>query len=203
MYVQDDLTPRAAQPADDAPSDSRRGILTKGMKLAFAAPAVLVALQGGVALAARPDSDPDNDGDGNSQGRGRAKHQPNLPGGPRGAVSVPLCRVPDVQNGNDYPSNGGSNSLTSGEVRVTRGENGNADRVWVSLRGASPNTAYDVNFVRFNDHGREDLQSLTTDGGGNVSGFTPVALSGTSTKRVGVFVLIAGGQDQFVTCFPT
>jgi hypothetical protein len=48
-----------------------------------------------------------------------------------------------------------------------------------------------------NDHGREDLGTVNTDGSGNFSGNTPNGLGGNG-NRIGTFVLIRNGQDQFV-----
>jgi hypothetical protein len=97
-------------------------------------------------------------------------------------------------SGGDFPaSNPGSDALSSGALSWTGGNNG----AFVSLRGAVANSGYDVTFERLNDHGREDLGTITTDGGGNFSGFTPNGLGGNG-QRVGTFVLNRGGQDQYV-----
>ena len=72
-------------------------------------------------------------------------------------------------------------------------------QVFVALQGAPANQGYDVQFERLNDHGREDLGTVTTDGNGNFNGMTPNGLGGNG-NRVGSFVLIRNGQDQFVSC---
>ncbi|MBO0882939.1 MAG: hypothetical protein J2P17_21900, partial [Mycobacterium sp.] len=71
------------------------------------------------------------------------------------------------------------------------------NKAFVTLRGAAANAGYDVAFERLNDHGREDLGTITTDGNGNFSGSTPNAFGGNG-QRVGTFVLNRGGQDQYV-----
>jgi hypothetical protein len=198
-------------PAADTSSDSgasRRGLLSKGVKFAVATSALLAFAPGAAAYAAHGPKnkgpsddadDPDDDQGPGNRGRGR---------GPlvrRPFYALILCPVKQV-GGNDFtPSGGspGSDPLRSGVVRVFRAQ-GTATslRIWVQLRGAAANTPYTVAFVRFNDHVRESLGTITTNANGDVTAFTPTMLSGT--VRVGVFVIINNnnGSDQFVSCVP-
>lgn len=200
--------PTADDDSEVAPS--RRGLLSKGVKFAAATSAVLALAPASVALAAhgpkvkgpKNDDDPDDDDQGpGNHGRGRGR-------GPlvrRPFYALPLCPVKQV-GGNDFtPAGGspGSDPLRSGVVRVFR-PRGTATslRVWIQLRGAAANTPYTVAFVRFNDHNRESLGTITTNDHGDITAFTPSMLSGT--VRVGVFVIINNnnGSDQFVSCVP-
>lgn len=183
------------RPAEDAnePSetDSRRGLLSKGAKLALAAPAVLLALQTGTALA-DSDSDADDQGQSHGHGKGHGHHADHA------SQAVPLCKVGDVAGGNDFtPTNGGTDPLRSGRVRVFPTADQTALRVQVSLRGAQPNTTYGVSFARFNDHVRESLGTITTDAHGHAEGFVN-NLSGL--RRIGAFVIQNGANDEFVSC---
>jgi hypothetical protein len=97
--------------------------------------------------------------------------------------------------GGDFGANdAGSDGLSFGALAINSGNR----QISVVLRGATANGSYDVQFVRFNDHGREDLGSVTTDDSGNVSATTSGTLSGD--HRVGAFVLVRSGHDQFVSC---
>lgn len=194
---------------DPEPGASRRGLLSKGVKFAAATSALLAIAPGSVAYAAhgRPktaDDDPGDDQDANDQGpgnRGRGR-------GPfvrRPFFALTLCRVNQIGSGDFSPtgSSPASDPLGSGTVRVFRPQGTSTSlRVWVQLVGAAANTPYTVAFVRFNDHGRESLGTITTGSNGNVTAFTPTMLSGT--LRVGVFVVINNnnGSDQFVSCVP-
>jgi hypothetical protein len=72
--------------------------------------------------------------------------------------------------------------------------------VFVALRGAVANAGYDVQLVRLHDDGREDLGTITTDTNGTFNGMTPNALGGSN--RVGAFVLMRAGADEYVTAWP-
>ncbi len=139
---------------------------------------------------------------------GRAPRDRPFPGFPFGQQPPPnqspqflgqrLRLIPVNQinggSGGDFPaSNPGSDALSDGQI-VWTGSNAAA---FVTLRGAVANSGYDVAFERLNDHGREDLGTITTDGGGNYSGSTPNGLGGNG-QRIGTFVLNRGGQDQYV-----
>jgi len=91
--------------------------------------------------------------------------------------------------------NAGSDNLAVGVVQW----NGGNAQVFVALQNAAANSGYDVQFERLNDHGREDLGTINTDGNGNFSGGAPNGLGGNG-NRVGTFVLIHNGQDEFVAC---
>jgi len=185
---------------------SRRGLLGKGIKLAAAIPAVLAATQGGIAYAdrGRPKWAGDDPGHGRGPGNGNAFGRGPLFNRPFYALE--LCRVGEVGSSDFAPSGSspGSDPLAAGAMRVFEAENTSspASRVWVRLAGAAASTPYTVAFVRFNDHAREPLGTITTGPNGNFAGFTPGTLSGT--HRVGVFVLVNNnnGSDQFVSCVP-
>lgn len=116
-----------------------------------------------------------------------------------GMTALTLVTVGSVNGGTggDFGANSpGSDSLSSGAVMT--GSDSDAT-VNVFLRGAQASATYDVEFVRFNDHGREDLGQISTDSNGNYQGNTPRAISGA--HRVGAFVLIRDGHDQYVTEF--
>jgi len=200
MESADELARGAPGTDAEAPAETRRGILSMGLKLAVAAPTALVALQGGVALAhPGPKGDQDSNDDSDNPGRGNGKNFPkHAP-----AFSLHLCRVGDIGNqGTDFPpTNGGSDPLAAGVLRVVRGASGQNARVWVDVNGANANTTYEVFFDRFNDHGREDVGGFKTGPGGHFRGFTSGSLGGKN--RVGVFVIQNGSSDEFVTCFPT
>ena len=105
-----------------------------------------------------------------------------------------LVSVNSVNGGSDFgANNGGSDGLSLGMLAF----DGNSRRVWLALRGAQANSSYDVQFVRLQDHGREDLGQVTTDGGGNFVGSAPNTLGGGD--RVGAFVIIRNGQDEYVS----
>ncbi len=96
--------------------------------------------------------------------------------------------------GGDFAANNpGGDGLAAGMVQWGGGNT----QALVALQSAAANSGYDVQFERFNDHGREDLGTITTDGNGNFSGATPNGLGGNGI-RVGTFVLIRNGQDQYV-----
>lgn len=203
--------PASMPTIDDGPESdaSRRGLLSKGIKLALATSAALAFVPGSAAYAAhgpqnkgpKDDSDDPDDDDQGPSNRGRGR-------GPlvrRPFYALTLCPVKQV-GGNDFtPAGGspGSDPLRSGVVRVFR-PRGTATslQIWVQLRGAAANTPYTVAFVRFNDHNRESLGTITTNANGDITAFTPTMLSGT--LRVGVFVIINNnnGSDQFVSCVP-
>jgi hypothetical protein len=142
----------------------------------------------------------DGNGDGNGQGNGRGR-----PGGfpfpfsqqpGNGGLTMRLVQVSQSNGGTggDFPaSSPGSDALSSGQIAWSGGNNG----ALVTLRGAVANSGYDVAFERLNDHGREDMGTITTDGNGNFSGATPTGLGGNGS-RVGTFVLNRGGMDQYV-----
>jgi hypothetical protein len=187
-------TPASEQPV--LPSASRRGLLGKGLTVALAASAALAALPAGAALAAGP-----ADGPGRGPGPGPDPDDGGPPP-PRGrspmCYAAPLCRVSSVSGADFAPNSPGSDPLRAGEIRVFRRPSDQNVEVYLRLAGAVANTAYDVQFEHCNDHGREDLGSLTTDGRGNCSGKLPNTLSGSD--RVGVFVVIHNGSDEFVSC---
>jgi len=173
---------------------SRRGVL---MGLA-----AVCSLWPGLTLADQDDGNGQGD-DGHGAPRGRPFT--GFPSGqqPRGDQSTQvdnrrlrLVSVNQVNNGSggDFPaSNPGSDGLSNGDIVWTGGNS----QAFVTLRGAVANSGYDVAFERLNDHGREDLGTITTDGSGNFSGSTPNGLGGNG-QRVGTFILNRGGQDQFV-----
>jgi hypothetical protein len=116
-------------------------------------------------------------------------------------MGLTLVTVGSVNGGTggDFVANSpGGDSLSSGVV-MTGSDSDSGAVVNVVLPGAQASATYDVQFERFNDHGREDLGQISTDGSGNYQGNTPTALSGT--HRVGAFVLIRDGHDQYVTEF--
>ena len=149
-------------------------------------------------------ADQDDGGGQGDDGRGTPRGRPftGIPFGqqPRADQSafrsmrlVPVNQV-NGGSGGDFPaSNPGSDPLSSGEIGFAGGNNA----AFVTLRGAVANSGYDVAFERLNDHGREDLGTVTTDGNGNFSGSTPNGVGGNG-QRVGTFVLNRGGQDQYV-----
>ncbi|MBX6770648.1 MAG: hypothetical protein IRY83_02910 [Chloroflexi bacterium] len=177
---------------DDQPENhsgsaaTRRRLLARGVQIAAALPAAVIATGVDSALAHPGKHDDDH------------RNAPNGPvrfGPPfRG---LRLVRVADVQVGDFSAVNPGSDSLRSGEVRVFPASNGQSSRVWVHLAGARANTTYNVAFVRLNDHGREDLGTIVTRASGNFAGFTTTMLGGV--RRAGTFVIATGGQDEFVT----
>ena len=117
-------------------------------------------------------------------------------GSANGAVTLRLAPVGQINGGTggDFPANNpGGDGLGAGAVQWAGG-NG---QVFVALQGAAASQGYDVQFERFNDHGREDLGTVATDGNGNFSGATPSGLGGNGI-RIGTFVLIRNGQDQYV-----
>ncbi len=197
--------------ADGSPENgggalSRRSILGKGAKLAFAAPAVLAALQAGAAFADESDDE--------RRGRGRSerddspaasssppRRRPDVPA----AFRLELCRVADVP-ANDFTSaNPGTDPLRDGRLRIAHDGDAPEDgRVRVRLRRAKPASRYQVFFVRFKDQGREDLGVVgPTDEEGDLDAAAPTPLSGAN--RVGIFVLVRqdgdeAGKDEFVTC---
>jgi hypothetical protein len=151
--------------------------------------AALGSLWPGVGLADDDDQGEDDHGNGNGNGNGRGRVF-------AGATTMRLVPVSQVNGGTggDFPANNpGTDALRSGVVSWAGGNN----TAEVALRGAVANSGYDVQFERLNDHGREDLGTITTDGNGNFSGRTPNALGGNG-QRVGTFVLNRGGQDQYV-----
>jgi hypothetical protein len=185
---------------------SRRTLMRTAAKLAVVTPLALAILPG--VASAKDHGDNDNDGDdqqGPGHGRGRAlglNCAPNANVGPQfnGARSaLPLVGVGSVNGGTgggDFTaSNPGSDGLGAGEVFVN-----DAKQVFVGLRGAVANAGYDVQFVRLHDDGREDLGTITTDTNGTFNGTAPNALGGGN--RVGAFVLIRGGADEYVTTWP-
>ena len=183
-------------------NDSRRALLRTAAKLAVVTPLALAILPG--VAAAKDHEDGDEDGD-ERHGRGRAlglNCAPNNQVAPQfnGARSaLPLVGVGSVNggtSGGDFTATSpGSDALGAGEVFVN-----DAKQVLVALRGAVANAGYDVQFVRLHDDGREDLGTITTDTNGNFNGLTPNAFGGTS--RVGAFVLIRSGADEYVTAWP-
>jgi hypothetical protein len=134
----------------------------------------------GLSQQQRDDEDDDNDRD--------------RDGGPA-IFDLRLLRVSDVNGGtggSDFSANNpGSDSLGRGWVRRAD-DNG----VRVRLRGAQASSTYDVQFEHLQDHGRDDLGNISTDGNGNFNGTTP---NGLGSNRVGVIVLIRDGHDQFVS----
>ena len=179
---------------------SRRGLIRTAAKLAFAAPLAL-AIVPGVAFAKDHDDDDDDDDDRRGP-RGRAlgvNCRPNVNFGNQftgASTSLPLVGVGAANNGGDVAANApGADGIGSGAVFV----NGSR-QVAVLLRGAVANAGYDVQFVRLHDDGREDLGTITTDTSGNFNGNAPNTLGGGS--RVGAFVLIRNGSDEYVSAWP-
>jgi hypothetical protein len=184
------------------PLTSRRGLIRTAAKLAVAAPLAL-AIVPGVAFAKDHDDDIDDDNDGRHGPRGRAlgiNCRPNANLGDQfngASTSLPLVGVGAANNGGDFAANSaGNDGLGSGAVLV----NGSR-QVVVLLRGAVANAGYDVQFVRLHDDGREDLGTITTDTNGNFNGNAPNTLGGGGS-RVGAFVLIRNGADEYVSAWP-
>jgi hypothetical protein len=193
------------KPTDEDPASklttSRRRLIGAAGKLALVAPLALAAIHPASALA---DGDDDDDRDDHGKGHkfgllGRDCSIAGVPNFRGAATALPLVPVGQVNggtSGGDFGANNpGSDGLSAGEVMVNSNH-----QVFVALRGAAANSGYDVQFVRLNDHGREDLGSFTTDGNGNFNGMTPNALGGTN--RVGAFVLIRSGADEYVSTLP-
>ncbi len=175
---------------------SRRSLMKTAAKLAVAAPIALTVLP----AVAAADGD---DGQGDDHGRGRKLGLLCRPGAvantaniQNGMMLVPVSQVNGGTGGGDFAaSNPGSDALASGGAIAVADNH----QVMVMLRGAVGNSSYDVQFVRLNDHGREDLGSLTTDVNGNFNGTAPNVLGGTN--RVGGFVLIRNGSDEYVSAW--
>jgi hypothetical protein len=203
--------PSTSKPIEHDPEDrssfagstSRRGLIGTAAKLALSAPLALAALQPASALAwggNNDDQGEDHDDRGHRFGLiGRECSAGSFAGFQGGGTAFPLVPVGQVNGGTgggDFgASNPGSDGLGAGEVMV----NGN-HQVFLALRGAAANAGYDVQFERLNDHGREDLGGINTDGNGNFMGMTPNVLGGTN--RVGAFVLIRSGADEYVSSAP-
>jgi hypothetical protein len=156
--------------------------------------AALGTLWPGVGLA---DDDDQGEDDGRGKGQGRPSGAPRGQGQVAGTSRFRLVPVSQVNGGNggsDFSTGSpGSDGLSSG---VVTWPGGNA-AASVALRGAMPNSGYDVKFVHWNDHLFDDLGTINTDGNGNFTGQTPNGLGGNG-QRVGTFVLNRGGLDQYV-----
>jgi len=178
---------------------SRRSLVRTAAKLALAAPLALAVLPG--VAAAKDHEDGGDDGDDGRRGRALglncAPNTTNNNNQFNGAMSgLPLVGVASASTGGDFAAtSGGTDALSAGEVFVN-----SAKQVFVALRGAVANAGYDVQFVRLHDDGREDLGTITTDTNGNFNGNAPNALG--SGNRVGAFVLIRGGSDEYVSAWP-
>ena len=185
---------------------SRRALMRTAAKLAVAAPLALAILPG-IASAKGDGNDPggnnDDQGGGDDRGRGRALGLNCAPGnagqsnGAGAALALtPVASVNGGAGGGDFSAtSAGSDALGSGEVFVNA-----AKQVFVALRGVVANAGYDVQFVRLHDAGREDLGTITTDTNGNFNGMAPTALG--NSNRVGAFVLIRNGSDEYVSTWP-
>jgi len=176
---------------------SRRSLIRTAAKLAIAAPIALTILP---AVAA---ADGDDHGDPEDRGRGRKLGLLCRPGGDVNAANiqngmslVPVSQVNGGANSNDFnASSPGSDALAGGGAVAVAGNH----QVLVMLQGGVGNSTYDVQFVRLHDDGREDLGSFTTDANGNFNGAAPNALG--ATNRVGAFVLIRNGADEYVSAW--
>jgi len=179
---------------------SRRRLVGTAAKLAIAAPLALAVLPG---VAAAKDHDGGGDDDDNGRGNkfgliGRecaAAGQGNFSSS--GMLLVPVTQANGGPGGADFgATNAGTDGLGAGQVAVNTNH-----QVLVALRGAVANVSYDVQFERLQDHGREDLGPITTDGSGNFNGTAPNVLGGTN--RVGAFVLIRNisgtNQDEYIS----
>jgi hypothetical protein len=171
-------------------------MMSAAAKLAIAAPLALSIMPG---IAAADGGDHGDDDRDDRRGRGRALGLFCRPGTVNttnfaGSLNlVPVNSVNGGANSGDFnASSPGSDSLGSGAIAVN-----DSKQVLVMLRGAPANTSYDVQFVRLHDDGREDLGSFTTDANGNFNGAAPTALGGSN--RVGGFVLIRNGSDEYVS----
>jgi hypothetical protein len=163
--------------------------------------AALGGLLPSVGLADNAQHDQDDQGD---SGRGNRRGFPfvGLPFGQQGERLlgashlrlIPVSQVNGGSNGSDFSTGStGGDPLRSGDVAFTGGN----DSIMIALQGAVANSGYDVQFQRLNDHGREDLGTVTTDGNGNFVGQTPNGLGGNG-QRAGTFLLNRGGQDQYL-----
>ncbi|MBV9579090.1 MAG: hypothetical protein JO057_10915 [Chloroflexi bacterium] len=201
-------------PAHDASfgvgqSTSRRSALLRIARLSAVAAPLTIALLAPAAASAQErrrgspgfpfgfPGQPDGQGQGQGQGGPAPDQGQSGDGFGRLAGRLALTQVSQVNGGtggSDFSANNpGGDPLSFGALAL----NPDNRQVFVSLRGAATGVPYDVQFERLQDHGREDLGSVTTDGNGNVDGMAPNALGGS--HRVGAFVLIRNGQDQYVT----
>jgi hypothetical protein len=156
--------------------------------------AAVCSLLPGLTLADQNDDGQGDDGHGGP--RGRAVGQQGENGSQFVSRAMRLVPVNQINGGSggDFPaSSPGSDALSSGVISWAGGNN----TAFVRLRGAVASSGYDVAFERLNDHGREDLGTITTDSNGNFTGSTPSGLGGNG-NRVGTFVLNRGGSDQYV-----
>lgn len=183
-------------PSAGAAVQTRRRALRSWARLAFAVPALTMALPAATARA----SDDDDD---------HHKHHGY------GRFAAALCRVGDVSP-QDFAANGvGSDPLRHGHISILGRHHGHYDgffgwdgsshedddhvaRAMIQLRGAAPSAIYEVLFVRAGDGGRETLGPIRTNSDGNFRGLSALPIE--SGPRVGNFVLTRGGQDQFVSC---
>jgi hypothetical protein len=151
---------------------------------------LITALIATAPFAAYADEDHSHDDNNDDQG-----DEDNGNGNGNGGFKVRLVRVSEVNGGtggSDFTaSNPGTDLLEQGDVAHS-----DSNGVHVHLHGAQASSTYDVQFERLQDHGREDLGNISTNGSGNANATTP---NGLGSNRVGVIVLTRGGQDQFVS----
>jgi hypothetical protein len=220
-------TTQPDRPAAETNATSRRRGFGKGLKLAAAGTAALVALPLGTAAA-------DNDDRGNNRGNGnqddklrgleraiqaredalqrlrdRLDDRRDQLAGLTGVTRASrLFRIGDVNTDDLGSAPGNRDSLTNGAVRLVR-ESGNDARVEVVLDGAVVNVSYQVFFAGFSNKSRTDLGWVRTNGSGDFAGFTRTGQDNTGDfkrlgggNRIGVFFLVRG-DDQFVTGLAT
>jgi hypothetical protein len=158
--------------------------------------AAVAGLLPGIGLADENENDQGDDDHGNPHGRppGQQRQASQTISGTSHLRLIPVSQVNGGSQGGDFSTGStGGDALSSGDVAFSGGNS----TIMVVLRGAVANSGYDVQFQRLNDHGREDLGTVTTDGNGNFTGQTPNALGGNG-QRAGTFVLNRAGQDQYV-----
>jgi hypothetical protein len=204
---------------DTIPSASnatRRALLRRGFSLAVAAPALVAALQASPVWANDDDEDDDDEKHARRslgqdiRDRIRRAFDDDDDDDTRLArvglffhhFSAGLCRVSEASGFS--ASNPGTDSLTSGRIRlVGRRNNADDDKMAVALRGAPAGASYEVMFLPASG-GRESLGNVgPTNNNGSLVALTPNALSGA--RRVGSFVLVRrggneDGHDEFVSC---
>ncbi len=192
----------------DSADTTRRGLLRRGLALAVAAPALLSALHAAPAWANDDDHDDDDDDVRKQRGRDLRPNDDDddnddddarlaRVGVQLGRFSAGLCRVADASGFS--ATSAGTDTLTAGRVRlVGRQNNPDDDKIAVVLHGAPAGATYEVWFAPASGS-RESLGNVgPTRDRGNLLALTPKPLAGA--HRVGVFVLVRDGHDEFVSC---